>query len=98
MRKRLSSLRLRCSPLPDSKDASVLSVGVQRLPSFMALLVDEVLLMTKHGGTVLQMSEPLSVFLHMRFVSLCLRCFLTDRIKRIDGAAMLWEQMLCLTL
>lgn len=56
-------------------------------------------LVRKHGGDSIADVRALSVFLRMRLVPLCLRCFLADRTKRIDGAAMLWEQMmLCLTL
>jgi hypothetical protein len=56
-------------------------------------------LVRKHGGDSIADVRALSVFLRMRLVSLCLRCFLTDRTKRFDGTAMLWEQMmLCLTL
>lgn len=38
-------------------------------------------LMRKHGGDSIADVRALSVFLRMRLVSLCLRCFLTDRTK-----------------
>ena len=42
--------------------------------------------MRKQGRDSIADDRALSVFLRMRLVSLCLRCFFIDRTKRIDGA------------
>jgi hypothetical protein len=55
--------------------------GVQRLPSCMALGMDRVSSVRIHGGDSIADVRALSVFLRMRLVSLCPRCFLTDRTK-----------------